>query len=339
MKVRKKRTDISDPSHVASYSPSQWISPMLLRRYIKNDSKSEHSPPAPREQRRGLFSSPFIKRKGSLDSKVPARVPISGLRTSGSFGASEADKVKGQRGILHSSSLAFGSGDSLRDQLKGRSTFSTFSDPMVTETITVATVHATDCGDEDTHATHSRNNVNNSSVTKVTTNGPRRCSPPKTSFSPGGECVNENNRNVHRNNLSGGSDNSSPLRNKPTPHPDCDSSPRIDTCLVCRKNEENTKSDLSGERGGSARDSPDIGIEDTSPTGTLDSTASEDFKDSKYGSSSTMSVGSDVSPVTERRSGRKAVGKVTKVRLKINYLWDQLTDGAEISVFGEGHMG
>ena len=50
--------------------------------------------------------------------------------------------------------------------------------------------------------------------------------------------------------------------------------------------------------------SPDLGVEDTSPTGTLDSTTSEDFKDSKYGSSSTMSVGSDVSPVQDRKQQR-----------------------------------
>ena len=46
--------------------------------------------------------------------------------------------------------------------------------------------------------------------------------------------------------------------------------------------------------------------------GTLDSTASEDYKDSKYGSSSTMSVGSDASPGCERRQQQKAKVKLTR---------------------------
>ncbi len=41
---------------------------------------------------------------------------------------------------------------------------------------------------------------------------------------------------------------------------------------------------------------------DTSPTGTLDS---EDMKDSKYGSSSTMSVGSEASPTLEKKKRGK----------------------------------
>ena len=55
------------------------------------------------------------------------------------------------------------------------------------------------------------------------------------------------------------------------------------------------------------------------PSGTLDSTASEDFKDSKYGSSSTMSVGSDASPATERRNQHKTTKlKLNKPQVTIN---------------------
>ena len=339
----KKSGDISDPGHVATYSPSQWISPMLLRRYIKSgdSSKGEQGPPV-REQRRGLFSSPFIKRKGSLDSKVASgRGGGGSLRPSGSFGASEADvgRVKGHRGILHSSSLAFGSRESLREQLKPtRSAMSTFGEPLSSarsasrETITVATVHATDCPEDDPMETSGQDDV--TALTSVTSSHCRR-SPPDGSGNhhnqqgrpPGGQSINENNRNHnghhqqqhHQHNQCNKLTHSSPggnptdtgLRKQPTPnHCDSNSTLRIESCVVCNKNEENLKSELSGDN---ARDSPDIGIEDTSPTGTLDSTASEDFKDSKYGSSSTMSVGSDVSPVTERRSGKKAIIKPSKV--------------------------
>ena len=302
---------------------------MLLRRYIKTDlsTQSEQSQPS-REQRRGLFSSPFIRRKGSLDSKAPVRAPSVSLRTSGSFGTSETDRTsgKGHRVHLKGGPVAFGSRDSLREHLKGKMGLAS-SGGSVMETVTVATVHATDSSEDDQSKDalsdkiksydHSKDPLQHSIVPSggaPTQNGDwRTCIVHRSPHRQSSEQVknDENSRqNCHTQHIQKGTLS---IKEYSRQKAECDTSVttvKIETCVVCTKNDDTLKSELSKDW-----DSPDIGIEDTSPTGTLDSTTSEDFKDSKYGSSSTMSVGSDVSPVTERRNGNRAVIKVMKANV------------------------
>ena len=72
-------------------------------------------------------------------------------------------------------------------------------------------------------------------------------------------------------------------------------------------------SSSSAKREGSVKGQSDT--LETSPTGTLDSV---DLKESKFGSSSTMSVGSEASPTTERNRARKTVAdKVTHFSVSI----------------------
>ena len=59
---------------------------------------------------------------------------------------------------------------------------------------------------------------------------------------------------------------------------------------------------------GTSKENGDIAL-DTSPTGTLDS---EDLKESRFGSSSTMSVGSEASPTMDRKKVRSVLEKITK---------------------------
>ncbi len=278
-------------------SPMQWVSPMLLRRYMK--ASSPESPQSPKE-RRGMFSSPFVKRKSSVDSKQWS--PDPGIRIGSMQRQMSADNYGHMSGhmIGHMTRHVPSNGTAVR-----------------------AEVH---------HYPHDFFNHRNNKLKKSGSYQEileltREEHPKFDSRSLGGlETKLEASRHIEL-------DNDSPTQPsngfQNTSMSEIDSHETIpeesirvtvdkthkttvviETCdnvsfespTIYAKSEIGPE--LKVELTRNQRDSPDLGVEDTSPTGTLDSTASEDFKDSKYGSSSTMSVGSDASPITERKGRR-----------------------------------
>ena len=293
------------------HSPMQWVSPMLLRKYAP-----EHPP----KERKGLFSSPFIKRKGSLDSKVIVNNVVEAHRKSRfqrQISADEHSQVSGHLRttvangcsdrVAHSA-LRMNGVDRLERLSHGSGSSQSLSSTLSRNEHTFAVeVHRDSNGEGSSH----------SSIQDLS-RSPQRGGSPLVSSSR----LNPNDSWVEQKSMGG------------SPQSVIDCSTRLSSSVIYMSQVSSGNAPpppvITGQENilymkvqdGSnltkgPRDSPDLGVEDTSPTGTLDSTASEDFKDSKYGSSSTMSIGSDASPVAEQRKGQNRHRKANGVQVSL----------------------
>lgn len=236
---------------------------MLLRKYAPE--------PVPRE-RKGLFSSPFIKRKGSLDSKVIVNNVVDAHRKS-------------------------------RFQRQGS------DDPYMTSHVAGHMRGITNgCADRVSHGALRTNGLDRIERLSQGTGSSQSLS---STLSRHEHVLSVE---VHRDSNGEGSRHSSrqELHYAAKQDPAVVSSQVTAAPIASHDNILYMKVQEADDLDKGPRDSPDLGVEDTSPTGTLDSTASEDFKDSKYGSSSTMSIGSDASPVAEQRKGQHHHAKATR---------------------------
>ena len=259
---------------------THWLSPMLLRR----QGSTPVSPPSVAStERRGMYSSPFIKRKSGVPLK-PGAVP----------------RVPPHELSKYSHTL---------------DRFGVARPVYATEFVNSYTSRGPECisrrcPPQSSVAAIARQYTPKTSPhrTLPAPPSPLPCQPQTVSIDVHRPCDSvkfESRIDVEltspRLSISTGPDDSASDYTPLLAHPpkNCNTPTVIHTSLP--------ETPLTSERtkGGSC-ESPDLGVgEESSPTGTLDSATSDDFKDSKYGSSSTMSVGSDGSPILENKRAHK----------------------------------